>query len=352
MLRKKFDVIEYITKKIEENIIKEKLINDNDSIVVAVSGGPDSMCLLTVLNNLKPIFKEKYNISYSLYVAHVNHMIREESELEKEYVEKYCNDLSIPFYYLKENIPDISKKLKMSEEACGRKIRYEFFDKVCLDTNSNKIATAHNLNDDSETIILNLIRGCGLAGLTGMSFKYKNIIRPLLNIEKKYILEYNNVYNLNPCIDKTNFENVYVRNKIRNLLIPNLESEYNSNIVDNIIRMKNILRLDNDFLEKYTTKVVEKSIIENTSNSIVFDFSHILLEHESIKLRAIRCIVEKNIGNLDGISNVHINDILDLLERNIRGKKYIIGNKFELEIIRKNVAKIIKGGKNEEKFSC
>lgn len=337
-VKKHEDLVNNILEKVKNNIINNKLIENNDKIVVAVSGGPDSMCLLNVLYLLKDDIKKEFNIEYELVVAHVNHMIREESDDEKVYVENYCKTLDVPFFYLKENVKKIAKESRMSEEACGRKIRYDFFEKVLKDNNCTKIATAHNLNDDVETILLNFIRGSGLKGLNGMDFKYKNIIRPIINIEKKDILEYNVLQNLNPCIDKTNFENVYVRNKIRNLLIPTLQNEYNENIINNIIRMKTILQKDEDFLRKYTKNVVKESIIDNNITSVRFNYSNILKEHESIKYRAIREIIELKMNNLDGIENIHVMDILKLLENNIKGKKYIIGNKFTIEVVKKNTA--------------
>lgn len=336
--KKQIEFINKILQKVKNNIIENNLINNNDKIVVAVSGGPDSMCLLDTLYLLKNIIQDEYNIKYELIVAHVNHMIRKESDDEKLYVESYCKKLDIPFFYLKENVSQKAKILKMSEEACGRKIRYDFFEDILKENAANIIATAHNLNDDVETILLNFIRGCGLKGLNGMDFKYKNIIRPLINIAKKDIMEYNVLQNLNPCIDKTNFENKYVRNKIRNLLIPTLENEYNGNIINNVIRMKKILQNDEDFLKKYTKNVLKNSIIDNNINSIKFNFSYILNEHESIKYRVIREIIDMKMNNLDGIENIHVIDILKLLENNIKGKKYIIGNKFTIEIVAKNIA--------------
>lgn len=336
----KSDIVAYINTTVENNIINENLIENNDKILVAVSGGPDSMCLLNSLIELKQMFNKKYNISYDISVAHVNHMIREESENEKIYVETYCKAHNIPFYYLKEDVPNNSKKEKMSEESYGRKIRYIFFNEVAQKTNSNKIVTAHNLDDDVETILLNIMRGCGLNGLTGMGFKYKNIIRPIINIKKEEILKYNDKKELNPAIDSTNFLNIYSRNKIRNILIPNLKNEYNPNILDSIVRMKNILKEDENFLQNYTENVVNGSIIDNNMKSIKFNFSSIINEHPSIRRRAIRYIINKKLGNLDGIENIHIKDILNLLNNNIKGKKYIIGNKFTIQIIEKNIANI------------
>ncbi|MDD3303507.1 MAG: tRNA lysidine(34) synthetase TilS [Clostridia bacterium] len=334
------DVSKYIYEQIENTIITNHLLKDGDRIVVAVSGGPDSMCLLSSLFELKHHFKEQHNINYELLVAHVNHMIRKESYDEKEYVENFCKQKNIPFYYLKENVPELSKKLKMSEETCGRKVRYDFFEKIRQETNSTIIATAHNLNDDAETILLNIMRGTGLNGLTGMDYQYKNIIRPLLNIKKIDINLYNESLNLNPCIDKTNFENNYIRNKIRNVLIPEIETEYNSNIVGNLIRMKKLLKNDENFLKEYTQKVLKTCIIDNTIDSIKFKISFITKEMESIACRLIREIINLKVGNLEGIENIHIQDVLTLLKHHIKGKKYCIGNKFTIEILGKDIVMI------------
>ncbi len=338
MKNNKNNLVNNILEKCKNNIIDNNLIEDNDKIVVAVSGGPDSMCLLNILYLLKNSLKKEYNISYDIVVAHVNHMIRPESEDEKNYVENYCKNIDVKFFYLKKDIVKLSKEIKESEEVCGRKTRYEFFNEILVKEKFTKIATAHNLNDDVETILLNLIRGCGLKGLTGINFKNKNIIRPLVNIAKKDIMEYNILQKLYPCIDKTNFENKYVRNKIRNLLIPTLQNEYNINVITNIVRMKHILEKDEDFLTKYTKNVVKNSIIDNNINSIKFDFSQILKEHESIKYRSIRQIIQMKMNNLVGIENIHLMDILKLFENNVKGKKYIMGNKFTIEIVKKNIA--------------
>ena len=324
-------MVNNIINIVKNNIVENSLVKKGDKIVVAVSGGPDSMCLLDTLYRLKD------ELEFSILVAHVNHGIRIESDLEKEYVEKYCKERNIPFFYLKVDVPKLSKEKKMSEETCGRMVRYDFFEKVRQENNADLIAVAHNLNDNIETILLNQIRGCGLKGLIGMDFKFNNIIRPLLTIEKKDILVYNNELELHPCFDKTNEEDIYLRNKIRLQLIPYLK-ELNPNFVTNISRMRNILKEDNDFIEEYTNIVFDKVIIKIDNSKIVFDFSKFMNEHKSIQKRIIRKIIEKKKSNLDGIENIHVLDIIKLLNNNIKGKKYIIGNKFTIEIIKKNIA--------------
>lgn len=331
------NIVQQIEQEVEKNIVKNSLIQNHDKLVVAVSGGPDSVCLLYVLYDLQKKFLKTYNIQYTLIVTHVNHMIREEATQERQYVENMCYQLKLPFYYLEKNIPILAKELKMSEEACGRKVRYEFFNEILEKEKAQKIVTAHNADDDVETILLNIIRGCGLKGLTGIENQFKNIIRPLITVEKKDIMEYNKLKSLNPCIDQTNFELICTRNKLRNELIPKLQTEYNSNIKKNLLRLKEITLQEEDFLEKYTLQVVQQSIIENEGD-IKFYFQKILTEHLAIQRRAIRKLLSMKMKNVDGLSYVHVNDILDLLEHNIKGKKYIIGNKFTIEIIQKNIA--------------
>lgn len=326
-------MVDKIIDIVNNNIVENNLISRGDRVVVAVSGGPDSMCLLDVLYKLK----EKLDIE--LEVAHVNHGIRKESDDEKIYVENYCKERDISFHYLKVDIPTLSKEQKMSEETCGRQVRYDFFEEVRKETNSSCIAVAHNLNDNVETVLLNEIRGCGLKGLTGMDFKFNYIIRPLLTIEKKDILLYNNKLGINPCFDKTNEEQIYLRNKIRLSLIPYLQ-ELNPNFIANISRMRLILKEDNDFIVDYVDKLMDKIIIKEDNSQIVFNFSLLKNEHESIKKRVIRNIIEKKLSNLDGIESIHVLDIIKLINNNIKGKKYIIGNKFTIEILKKDIAVI------------
>lgn len=320
-----------IIQEIKNNILSNNLISKGDKVIVAVSGGPDSMCLLDSL------YKLHDELEFSIEVAHVNHMIRKESDDEKEYVENYCNNRDIPFHYLKVDVPKLSKENKMSEETYGRFARYNFFEKIRKESNAKSIAVAHNLNDNIETILLNEIRGCGLKGLTGMDFKYEYIIRPLLTIEKKNILVYNDELELHPCIDRTNEEQIYLRNKIRLTVIPYLQN-LNPNFIKNISRMREILKEDNDFIENYVQNIFEGVIIEEDDSKIVFNFSKFMNEHNSIKKRIIRKLIERKISNLDGIESIHVLDIMKLLENNIKGKKYILGNKFSVEILKKNIA--------------
>lgn len=339
-----YNKLNSVEKKIVKKIIENKLIENNDKLVVAVSGGPDSMCLINSLLNIKEYILYKYSIKYTMCIAHFNHKIRKESKQEKEYVKEYAKINNLEFCYKEENIIEMAKETKTTIEECARNQRYIFLNDILEKTNSNKIVVAHNQNDNVETILLNIIRGSGIQGLVGMTYRFKNIIRPMLDITKEEVLKYCEEKNINPCIDKTNFSEEYKRNKVRLKLIPYLKEEYNQNIEQTITRMSKIIEQEEDFMKKYTDEVLEKFIkkVYNTKsqNKIEIDYTNLFNYHEAIVKRVVRELINRLIGNVDGIEQIHVFDIIKLLKKNTKGKKYIIGNKFTIEITSKNNAVI------------
>ena len=168
-----------LENKILETIKKNNMIKSGEKIIVAVSGGPDSICLLNILNNIK----DKLNIK--IVVAHVNHSLRAEADEETEYVKEFCEKLNIECFIKKINILEIAENYKVGTEEAGRRERYNFFDEVFLKIKADKIATAHNLNDNVETVLMNIIRGTGLYGLKGIEEVRNNkYIRPLIEISR------------------------------------------------------------------------------------------------------------------------------------------------------------------------
>ena len=180
-------------------IMKYNMISNGDKIVVAVSGGPDSMSLLNVLINLK----EKYDIE--LFVAHVNHMIREVADSETKYVEEFCKEKNVPCFIKKVNVLQIADEEKISTEEAGRNERYKFFEEVFNQVGANKIAIAHNKNDNAETVLMNIMRGTGPSGIKGIEAVRDNkFIRPLIEIDRLDIEKYCEECNLNPKFDESN----------------------------------------------------------------------------------------------------------------------------------------------------
>lgn len=309
-----------VKEKVLETIKKYNLISKNDKIVVAVSGGPDSMCLLHILLTLR----KEYNLE--LNVAHVNHMIRENAILDEEYVKDFCQKNNLNFFVKKVDVHELSQKDRIGTEEAGRKARYEFFNEVKEMTSSNKIAIAHNKNDKVETIFLNLIRGTGTYGLIGIEPKNGIYIRPLLEIKRENIERYCDEFNLNPRIDESNFENIYNRNKIRNVIIPYIKKEFNPNIVNTVSRLSDIVQDEEKYFNKIVEKEYKKLVIEETNEYIKLNRKEFNDLDLIIRKKLVFYVINKLIGSTMGIEKIHVEDIIKLCSNNI-GNKYLTPKK-------------------------
>ncbi len=318
--------------KVLKTIKKYNMLQDGDRVVIGVSGGPDSMSLLNSLNNLK----EKLNIK--IYVAHINHMIREEADEETEYVRSFCEKIGVEFFAKRIKVEEEAKKQKIGTEEAGRNIRYEFFEEVAKKVGANKIATAHNSNDNAETVLMNIIRGTSISGLKGIEkVREGRFIRPIIECNRMEVEEYCKEQKLDPRYDKTNYENVYTRNKIRNLLIPYLQKEFNPNILEGINRLSNLATSNEEFINNIVENEYKKlSIIgdniinsdgeEKINNTIILNLKEFNKLDYVIKSKLILYTISKVYGKITGIEKIHIDDIIKLCKNNI-GNKYLIPKK-------------------------
>ena len=306
--------------KVIETIKKYELIQAKDKIVLGVSGGPDSITMLDILRQIREEF------DFEIVVAHINHMIRKEAIQDEEYVKKYCEKNNIKCFVKRTDVIDIANNKKIGTEEAGRLVRYEFFDEVLKQTGSNKIAIAHNKNDKVETIIMHVLRGSGLSGIKGIEPIRGNIIRPLIECKREEIEKYCDENRLEPRIDKTNFENDYTRNKIRNIVIPYIEKELNPNIIETIDRLSEVVKKEDRYLEKVASNVYEKILIKQEPGQIILELKEFNEQDEVIKSRIILYTVKKLFGSSQGIEKIHINDIIKLCNNNI-GNKYLTPNK-------------------------
>lgn len=330
---------ETVEEQVYNCIKKYKLINENDRIVIGVSGGPDSICILHVLNSLK----EKLKIQ--IYVAHINHMIREEADSETKYVQEFCEKIGVDCFVKKIDVIEYAKKCKIGTEEAGRFIRYNFFDEVAKKVSANKIVTAHNSNDKAETVLLNILRGSGLSGLKGIEpIRDNKYIRPLIETERKDIEEYCAKNNLKPKIDKTNLESIYKRNKVRNDLIPYIQKEFNPNFLKTINRLSEVATEENEYMEKIAEQTFNEILAEenissshyeaNYQNQITLDLKKFNNLELVIKRRVILYTISKVVGNTIGIEKVNIDEIIKLCNNNI-GNKYLTPTK-NIKIVTKN----------------
>ncbi len=304
-----------------ETITKYNMISSGDKIVVAVSGGPDSMALLNALINLK----EK--LSCELVIAHVNHMIRAVADSETEYVQEFCKSKGIECFVKKVDVISIANEQKIGTEEAGRNVRYEFFDEVFDKVNANKIAIAHNANDNAETVLMNVIRGSGISGLKGIEpVRDNKYIRPIIEIERAEIEKYCSDMNLNPKFDESNKDNTYTRNKIRNVLIPFLRDEFNPSIVEGLNRLSDLASQENKYVEEIVNKEYANILVSTERGEIVLKLKEFNTLDEFIKGRIILLSVFNLFGSTKGVEKKHIEDIIKLCERNI-GNKYLTPNK-------------------------
>lgn len=307
----------------KEPTLLTDLIQDGDKIVLGVSGGPDSMCMLDMMRELK----EEKNINFEIYVAHINHMIREEAIDDEKYVQNYCLKHNIEFFVKRADVQKIANDKKIGTEEAGRKVRYDFFEEVLQKTGSNKIAIAHNKNDKIETIIMHLLRGSGLSGLKGIEpIRDNKYIRPLIECERQEIEQYCEDRKLQPRIDKTNFENEYTRNKIRNIVIPYIKKEFNPNIIQTLSRLSEVATDESNYIDLQTQKIYNKLLIEKSDKQIILKLKEFNQQENVIQKRLVLKTIKELNGSTDRIEKIHIEDIIKLCTNNI-GNKYLTPNK-------------------------
>lgn len=312
-------------KKVLETIEKYNLIENGDKLVLGVSGGPDSISMLKILNDIRN--DKNLHMEFDIIVAHVNHMIREEAKEDEKFVEDFCKKIDVPFYSKSIDIQKIANNNKIGTEEAGRNARYEFFDEILEKTNSNKIAIAHNKNDKVETMIMNMLRGSGITGLKGIvPIKNNKYIRPLIECERFEIEQYCKESNIDARIDRTNFENIYTRNKVRNVVIPYIKQEFNPNIIQTMDRLSELVKEEDEYLENTVKSKYKELIIEENEKQFVMDLKGFNKEEKVIKSRLLLYTISRLLGSTNGIEKIHIEDVIKLCENNI-GNKYLTPNK-------------------------
>lgn len=233
---------------------KYNMIKEKDRIIVALSGGADSVLLFNLLNELKN------EIDFDLQAAHVNHNLREEAKDDENFVRKICKDKNIKLHVLSADVKKYAKENKIGLEQAGREIRYKFFEDLIKEHNA-KIATAHNLNDRAETLLLNLVRGCGISGLKSIPYVRDGYIRPILDLSREEIEKLCKDNGFDYRDDKTNFETDYNRNKVRLKVIPEL-LKINPSLLKVFKRnFENFQQVD-DFIEKESNKLKKEAFSE------------------------------------------------------------------------------------------
>lgn len=303
-----------IEKKVYKFIKENGLIVLKEHVIVGISGGADSTCLLHVLNKIS------YELKLKLTAVHINHMIRGDEALRDEkHVVDFCNRLNIDVIVERIDVIGLAKEKKISEEEAGRLARYNTFYRYQKKLGANKIAVAHNKNDSVETVIMNIIRGSGLEGLKGIDVKRGVVVRPILTLTRDEIENYCKEEGLDYVIDSTNRETVYTRNKVRLKLIRYIDDIFDVDIVSKVDRMSQLVRDDNNFLEEEVCKALNECIVSGTGDEILLSVERLKILHKAIQKRVIRKALISVNEVINRIECKHIEDILKLVHVNKTG---------------------------------
>lgn len=298
-----------LLERVKEYIKEYGLIEQGERILIAFSGGLDSLSLLLLLHDLR----HEYNLE--LGACHVNHMLREKAADEDEaFCREICRKTDIPFYSRRTDVGTYAREKGMSLEAAGREVRYAFFKETMVNHKYHKCATAHHLNDQVETILLNLMRGCGLNGLTGMAPERGEYIKPLLFLKKEELAEYVSISGLEPREDESNRENIYQRNKVRNELIPYITENFNSHFPETLSRMSLILSSDEDYIESKVLEAEKEYLIYGDHERATMKKEAFHL-HKAVLSRLLLKAIARVKGDRLDIEEVHIRDIRALQEK-------------------------------------
>ena len=306
---------EVILESIVKDLFDTRIIKDDDLLIVALSGGMDSMCLFDAF------YKLQSEVNYKIMALHVHHGIRgEEADRDLAFVNDYCKSFNVKLISEKVDAPTFAEKNNLTLEEAARKLRYEIFEKVWKTLSiKNKngdvyILVAHHEKDQVETIIHNIVRGTGLKGLTGMKKKSGYILRPLLNNKKEEIEEYISDYDVPYVDDSTNDDINYTRNYIRKEVIDKLE-KINSKASDHIIELSKMSLEVNDYIEKESKKAYKSVLIKASNKNICIDLKKFRLKDRVIRIGVIREVFNCLISTLKDITKINIDDIIVLTEK-------------------------------------
>lgn len=306
-------------QRIREYIQQHNMLEKEDRIVIGVSGGADSICLLYAF------FEICKDYAAELNVVHINHGLRgEEADQDEQFVMELCKSLDIRYHSFYYDVEEIAKKEGLSKEEAGRKVRYQSFYDICKRRKCNKLAIAHNKNDNAETVLFHLFRGSGIKGLSGIEPKRKvhiedmdiTLIRPLLCVERAEIEEFLAKRGIPYRIDATNLTNDYSRNKIRNQVLAYVSQEINHNAIKNITEAATHL----GEINQYISEVIEQhypTLVRQKEHALLFSVKELIRENIVIQKGMIKKAMENLAGHSKDLEAKHVNQVLALSEKQV-----------------------------------
>jgi len=301
--------------KIRQTIEKYKLLDKGDRVVVALSGGPDSTALLVILTQIVE------EIGFNLIAAHINHGLRaEESDEDEKYSRELSEKMGVDF--VSHKIDKIGVKKGVSPEDYYRRQRYSLLNKVAQEQRAQKIALGHNLQDQAETVLLNLLRGSGLEGLKGiLPMRDGKFVRPLIEVSRREIISFLNVAGIQYRQDSSNESKQYLRNRIRGELIPYIKERFNPKIEENLAQTAEILRTEDEFIRQYVLEAMNSPSIQRQKKLISINIPYVNKLPQAIRLRFFKVLLESLNPKKNGFSFTHIKSLENLAQRKGSGKR-------------------------------
>ncbi len=301
-----------IVENVLSTINKCDMVQEGDAVIIGVSGGMDSMCLLHIFNRIKD------QLGISIYGVHVHHGIREDAGEDVKIVEETCERMDIPCHVYYFDVKKLAKSHKLSLEEMGRKIRYDVFEEFRSSVGNGKIAIAHHRNDQAETVIMNMLRGTGLKGIGGIRPVRDYIIRPLIDCTRVEIEHYCNKHQISYRDDYTNELTIYTRNKIRHTVIPYVQEHFNRNFAQNLVNTANMARCEDDFIQGIMLEKMDQ-VISCEDDVYTINVEGFNALDMVIRSRMIRQILNQ-LGALKNIEYKHIDQIIHLAHKEVSKK--------------------------------
>jgi tRNA(Ile)-lysidine synthase len=303
-----------LVHKVTNTIRKYSMLSGEERVLIGISGGPDSVCLLHVFDKIKDDFR------LDLHATYIDHCLRPgETDAEIQFCKNLCENLKIPFITKSINVKSHAEKQKINMQEAARQLRYKAFEETSYEINAHKIALGHTADDQAETLLMRLFRGSGPTGLSGIPPVRGNIIRPLIEIERKEIERFLDDEKIDFIVDSSNLKKDYLRNKIRLSFIPMLK-ELNPDIIETLSKTAEIFRDEERYFGIIVTKTMMKLISRKTDTRIELFLAPFEIMDKVIMRRVLRRAIEETRG-LRGISFIHIENIIELIKKGKPGDR-------------------------------
>lgn len=298
---------------VKKTITEYQLIEPGQTVLVGLSGGPDSVALLHILTRLPRKMKA------ILAAVYINHQIRPRAaKKEEQFCRNLCKTLKVPFFAEEANVPELARQSGKGLEETGRDVRYQIFERLLRKHNFERVALAHHIDDRVETVLFHILRGSGLAGLGGIPIRRGNIVRPLYQVSKEEILTYLERHNLSYCIDHTNLRCDRSRNFIRNKLLPSIRSRINPRADSAIISLSETASEDERFLDRLVDRSYRRIVKISAGGKLELDLTRFASYNLWLRRRLLRrCLAEaSSVGQAP--DRVAVEQLLDLVRRKAR----------------------------------